>query len=326
MHALAFVVGLVVVATFHTADAAGSGYGKYWDFNAGTKIGPSKWNNSYADCGGSAQSPINILSFDTKYNAELKLEKVDYDHTSDNIDIKMKNRNTDIAFEAVAKNSSIQPPQHVVLKGIKYRFYQLHFHWGSKNWQGSEHNVDSQRFAAEMHMIHYNTKYANITAALKKTDGLLVWGHFIKVDRKTGVANNAFDNLLSKFAQSKPFGENVMLSKLNINALLPAKHTDFYNYKGGLTTPGCHESVNWVVNRDPISLNEAQIELFRNLNDTSNVNQTNTLQDNFRPIQALNGRTVERNFQFTTTAGAAATVKPSLLFLSTVVVFLSAFL
>ena len=32
-----------------------------------------------------------------------------------------------------------------------------------------------------MHIIHYNDKYADVGAAIDKSDGLLVWGHFLQV-------------------------------------------------------------------------------------------------------------------------------------------------
>ena len=38
--------------------------------------------------------------------------------------------------------------------GTKYRLYQLHFHWGKKTLQGSEHQLDSQQYAGEVTFLY----------------------------------------------------------------------------------------------------------------------------------------------------------------------------
>merc|ERR1711997_1101201 len=40
-----------------------------------------------------------------------------------------------------------------------YSFNQLHFHWGSDNKHGSEHEIFGKQFPMEMHMVHLNKKY-----------------------------------------------------------------------------------------------------------------------------------------------------------------------
>uniref|UniRef100_A0A0E9X640 Carbonic anhydrase n=1 Tax=Anguilla anguilla TaxID=7936 RepID=A0A0E9X640_ANGAN len=58
---------------------------------------------------------------------------------------------------------------------------QLHFHWGTKEDPGSEHTIDSVHFPAEIHVVHYNSKYPNISEAASKLDGLAVLGAFIGI-------------------------------------------------------------------------------------------------------------------------------------------------
>merc|ERR1711981_825209 len=38
----------------------------------------------------------------------------------------------------------------------KFKFAQLHFHWGSTNDQGSEHTIDGVAAPMEMHIVHWN--------------------------------------------------------------------------------------------------------------------------------------------------------------------------
>ena len=39
----------------------------------------------------------------------------------------------------------------------EYKIENFHFHWGSDNSCGSEHLLEGKSFAAEVHVVHYNT-------------------------------------------------------------------------------------------------------------------------------------------------------------------------
>ena len=62
----------------------------------------------------------------------------------------------------------------------EYQLAQFHAHWGGENARGSEHTVDGKAFSAELHLVHYNTKYGDLGTAVDKPDGLAVLGMFIK--------------------------------------------------------------------------------------------------------------------------------------------------
>lgn len=55
----------------------------------------------------------------------------------------------------------------------------------------------------------------------------------------------------------------------------------YYTYAGSLTTPPCSETVTWFVLKHPATLSKAQFASFNRI-----------LGDNFRPLQARNGRVV----------------------------------
>jgi len=280
--------GLVAVET------AGSDYEKTWSYKTDSKLGPKDWSKKNNICGKDSQSPINILTRDVKYHDSLgKLKLNNYGHVSENMYFDLQNRNTDIAFKAKTKKGEV--PQEVVFQDTTYRFYQFHFHWGSTNYKGSEHVVDFQRFAGEMHIIHYNTKYANISEAVDKSDGLLVWGHFLKIDSTDKAENSAFKKVLDNFSKAKYCCNVTKIPSFSLFELLPEQHEDFYHYKGSLTTPPCYESVMWIVDRNPISISEEQIAKFRELKNNA-ANQISNIGDNDRPAQPLNGREVKRNF------------------------------
>ena len=61
-----------------------------------------------------------------------------------------------------------------------------------------------------------------------------------------------------------------------------------FSLQGGLTTPNCNEAVLWTNFKTPQKISEAQLEIFRSMTDSDGV----TLNDNYRPPQPLNARTI----------------------------------
>lgn len=306
---------LVCLFQANLVAGAGSGYGYNWTYEKNTATGPSLWGAVYPHCASQKQSPINIMSGDAEVHKELGvLVLSSYDQ---NASFVMKNRDTDIEFRASGEPKAIE--QTVTWNGTVYRLFQLHFHWGMETHQGSEHQIDSQQYAAEMHIIHYNDKYDNVSQALDKEDGLLVWGHFLQVTSNTHIVNPYFSSLVSDFERVKYSG-NTTNVELNLKKLLPAVHDKYYHYTGSLTTPPCHESVKWIVSTQPIRVSEHLMQHeFRSLIDQpmSNVKgRVVNMGNNYRPIQNLNNRTVFSNFDPTeikpclTTSDAAGALKP----------------
>ncbi|KAJ8302482.1 hypothetical protein KUTeg_018878 [Tegillarca granosa] len=63
-----------------------------------------------------------------------------------------------------------------------YKLEQFHLHWGSCDSQGSEHTIDGKKYAAELHLVHWNsTKYQSFGDAVNKPDGLAVFGIMLDV-------------------------------------------------------------------------------------------------------------------------------------------------
>lgn len=297
------LIACVLVCLFQAnlVAGAGSGYGTVWDYEANGSKGPHTWQATYPACGHNSQSPINIKSGDAEVNTDLGvLELTSYNQ---NGTFTMKNRDTDIEFKADGAPKSIK--QTVTWNGTEYRLFQLHFHWGKETHQGSEHQIDSQQYAAEMHIIHYNDKYDNVSEAIDKDDGLLVWGHFLQVTSETRIVNPYFKSLVADFQRVEKSGNSTSV-ELNLKKLLPEVHDTYYHYTGSLTTPPCHESVKWIVSTNPIKVSEDLMkDEFRSLIDgplTSIKGSTVNMGDNYRPIQKLNGRKVMSNFDPTKVA------------------------
>ena len=70
----------------------------------------------------------------------------------------------------------------IYLSLFRYEFAQFHWHWGSVSTQGSEHTIDGKEYPAEIHFVHFNKKYGDISTAVSKSDGLAVLGFFYEVN------------------------------------------------------------------------------------------------------------------------------------------------
>lgn len=83
------------------------------------------------------------------------------------------------------------------------------------------------------------------------------------------------------------------ISDLNLAKLIPTSQA-FYRYLGSMTSPPCSEAVLWSVMSEPLTVTEAQLNVFRALHISKGQasNPDDRLLDNFRPLQNLNMRLV----------------------------------
>ncbi|XP_066977821.1 uncharacterized protein [Macrobrachium rosenbergii] len=249
--------------------------------------GPAHWPDYYKLCGGLSQSPIDIVT--TKAIAEKAWTPFSFDHY-DSVPSAMNLINNGHTAQVTA---SMHHSATIKDGGLhdKYAFLQLHFHWGGVDTQGSEHTVDGKKYPAELHLVHYNTKYGNVIEALKYDDGLAVLGILMEI----GSSNNKLQHIIDGLAKVKHADEQTSITPFALKDLLPANVKDFYRYSGSLTTPTCNEIVTWTVFKEAIKVSSQQMTAFRELLDHHELN----IVDNFRPVQNLNDRTVSYLTNFT---------------------------
>jgi len=148
------------------------------------------------------------------------------------------------------------------VNGTDYELLQFHFHGLS------EHTVGGQQYPLEVHLVHQSA-----------AGDLAVVGVFFEVG-----ADNDF---LANFEGNLPDTEGAPYSSaniVNVADVLPAD-TGYYTYSGSLTTPPCSEIVTWLVMKSTVEASSNQIQEMQDI-----------LNNNFRPIQALNGREI-REFE-----------------------------
>ncbi|XP_028416402.1 carbonic anhydrase 12-like [Dendronephthya gigantea] len=137
----------------------------------------------------------------------------------------------------------------------RYLLDHLHFHWGSSNEIGSEHQFEGRSFPAELHFVHYNIKFQNLSVAIDQPKALAVLGVMIEVGRR----NPVFDNFLKYIHRVKNIGTKFRFPSFDVKNLLPKDTERFYRYEGSLTTPPCFDNVTWTVLYTPIEISQQQL-------------------------------------------------------------------
>ncbi|TTQ07463.1 Carbonic anhydrase 1 [Bagarius yarrelli] len=230
-----------------------------WGYGANN--GPNKWHETFPIANGPRQSPIDIVTGEVQHDPKLKPLALRYDPSA-SLDIINNGHSVQVTFLDDEDKSTLKEGP---ITGT-YRLKQFHFHWGASDDKGSEHTVNGKMYPAELHLVHWNTKYPNFGEAASKSDGLAVVGVFLEGTQTT-------------FADFDP-------------TLLLPKTLDYWTYDGSLTTPPLLESVTWIVCKQSISVSSAQMEKFRALLFSGEGEPECRMVDNYRPPQPLKDRKV----------------------------------
>ncbi|XP_069993872.1 carbonic anhydrase 1 isoform X1 [Penaeus vannamei] len=250
--------------------------------------GPENWATLFPNyCAGSSQSPIALNGLEATIKSSSDAWVLDkYDTVPDDLMIENNGHSAKVAWTItdVAELPSISGGE----LGGQYTFAQFHFHWGSVSTQGSEHTLNGVAYAAELHLVHFKTEYGSLTEAVAHDDGLAVLGIMLLGGL---VDNPSLTPIIEGLATIPNSGDEEHLATMfPLQDLLPPDTNTFYRYSGSLTTPTCNEVVTWTVFREPISISEHQLEEFRKLLG----DHDHHIEDNYRPVQPINGRTVEK--------------------------------
>ncbi|XP_069564730.1 carbonic anhydrase 12 [Brachyistius frenatus] len=263
-------------------------HGAKWTYTG--PDGEHHWYKHYPYCGGTFQSPIDIKSELLRFDSNLRPIEVQNYNLSPNEQLTLGNNGHSVQISLPSK-------MHISSLPHRYTAAQFHLHWGSSSRPaGSEHTVNSEQYAAEMHVVHYNSdKYPNMSMAVDKSDGLAVLGVLIEV----GEFNPAFEQFLKFINGVKYRDQRVQVPGFNIRALLPARLDEYYRYDGSLTTPPCYPSVLWTVFRNDVTISRKQfLALATALYSTHAQDSAPVpLNANYRQPQLTDGRVVLVSFK-----------------------------
>ena len=224
------------------------------EFTYNGDTGPGFWaelDDAWQSCGdGSGQSPIAIEA--TRPGIGL----VALQPVVNLVDTPISLTNNGHTLE-----NEYEPGSSITLDGVLYELTQFHFH------TLSEHSIDDERGAMEMHAVFKDPDSGNI----------VVMGQLFRLG-----AENAF---LAQIDSSLPAksGETFESEALiNVGEGF-ADLRKYFRYQGSLTTPPCSPIVTWIVLENWATMSAAQFERFNGI-----------LGNNFRPHQPLAGRTVSK--------------------------------
>ncbi|NWS96851.1 CAH4 anhydrase, partial [Mionectes macconnelli] len=290
---------------------------------------PHQWHLTDIACKGDRQSPINIITRNVVYDRRLKpLTFEGYDGKGSS-KWKVENNGHTGKYCHIPWDFSVTLDASSKVGGgglaRKYKAVEFHLHWGVPSMPqsspevqqyipGSEHSIDGEKYAMELHLVHIREDVLNVEEAKKHADGVAVLAFFIKVDEE----NKNYATLLNELENIQYKGLSAPIDPLPLSSLLPPKEElgRYYRYVGSLTTPDCFEGVIWTIFEKPIELSLLQLSQFAALHfDGKN---STPMIENFRPVQPLRERKVSWS-------SASAVLPPAklLLLLLTLTYFLS---
>uniref|UniRef100_A0A8C5TII6 Carbonic anhydrase 14 n=1 Tax=Malurus cyaneus samueli TaxID=2593467 RepID=A0A8C5TII6_9PASS len=244
---------------------------------------PQHWHEGHPECGGRAQSPIDIVTARAQPDLSLPpLQPEGYEQPESPRLTLANNGHTAV----------LALPPSLRLRGLSHPFtaVQLHFHWGRPGRAaGAEHLLDGHRAPAE---VPGNASEMGLGAA--NAPGGLAWlGVLLEVQTHTPLQPT---DPIAPGVRPQP---SVAIPTFSIRELLPAQLERYYRYNGSLTTPPCSESVLWSFGERtaqrssrPFQLEQLQGSLY----STEEAEPEQLLVDNFRAPQELNQRPVLSSF------------------------------
>ncbi|WP_337965008.1 carbonic anhydrase family protein [uncultured Flavobacterium sp.] len=209
---------------------------KHWNYEGET--GPEHWSEiDQNDCGGSAQSPIDIMETET----DKTLLPIDFHYDQ-------KTKIHDIINNGHSIQVDFEPDDYIMVDGDKYDLKQFHFH------EPAEHTIRGVRYPLVIHMVHMNKEGKYVVLAIMAQE-----------DKEI---NEAFE-FLDKFLPLK-VNESIKVNEdFNINKVLP-ENKAYYTYTGSLTTPPCTEGVQWYIFKSPVGVSLKIIEDLRKIMPINN--------------------------------------------------------
>ncbi|PSN32015.1 hypothetical protein C0J52_18083 [Blattella germanica] len=243
------------------------------------------WHERHETCGGEYQSPIKIIGHRAIPLSLRAVEMVGY-HDPLPGPLSLINNGHSVKLKPEGLQNVPSPPAvYGALLSDHYVLDSFHFHWGLRNYRGSEHRVNGIRYPMEMHVIHRKQSYGSISEALGYSDGLAVLAFFFQLREKD---NPKLNPLVRHLSDVQMEGQSVQMdTTFTMASLLPRDLDIYYTYKGSLTTPPCSEAVTWIIFPEPQYISIRQLKRFRRLS----AGETK-LADNYRILQELGNRVV----------------------------------
>jgi carbonic anhydrase len=236
----------------------------YWSYD-----NPSEWSKHFPCANGLRQSPIDINTNNTIPKFYLPFIFSPKYH-SDQF-FTLTNNGQQITATLNKQNKNDLWFTGSGLTGL-FRFVNFHLHWGRNDQHGSEHEINGYRFPAEAHFVHKNDG----------TGQVAVLAFFLTISDDE---HNEWEKYATAASRLTKIHDTISCT-FNLSQLMQIDDREFFRYTGSLTTPPCTEGVIWTIFSREIPIKEESLNLLRQ----------NIMRKVYRPVQAINGRTVFRNY------------------------------
>lgn len=220
-----------------------------------------KWgaiDPKFAACSkGKRQSPIDI-----------KTTEVVLDKNLQPLTRKYHVFNTSLQTDGLDVEVKFNVRGGLIIDGKTYNLKQMHWH------TPSEHRLNGVQYAAELHQVHVADDGSRAVIAILLQEG------------PPSPVLTTLKPQLDELAMKPCEGEQVVIPKFD-SRFLKKRPRHYYRYLGSLTTPPCDENVIWNVLAKVKTISKEQVAALKAPACTPN-------KKNARPIQQLNGRTVQK--------------------------------
>jgi carbonic anhydrase len=202
----------------------------HWGYQG--EEGPEYWGQlspGFSLCGdGKNQSPVDLS---TGFDLELPELIFQYHGTP----VRELNNGHTIMLE-------VSPGHYLEIPELQQRFdfKQAHFH------SPSEHTIDGNSFAMEIHLVHANE------------DGELA---VVGIMFEEGEEDPMLNRIWSFMPEHEGETTESPLTVFEAGVMPPTR--EYFRYNGSLTTPPCSEGVTWMVLKQHMTASEEQIDRFQ---------------------------------------------------------------
>ncbi|XP_017772078.1 PREDICTED: carbonic anhydrase 1-like [Nicrophorus vespilloides] len=166
-----------------------------------------------------------------------------------------------------------------------YRFNVAQFKWGPTDEEGSEHTINSKRYAMELQLMHIKGEqiYENLDCAVRDRAVLFI-SYLFDV---TPLDNPYLAPIVDVLPFIRCANSSYHLNPFPLCWMFHPFRTRYFFYQGSITCPPCTEGVDWIIQPEPLSISSNQLQRFRSLMAIDGAMRRNT-----RPVQKINSRTV----------------------------------
>ncbi|KAK2170293.1 hypothetical protein LSH36_3g05054 [Paralvinella palmiformis] len=272
-------MAVILITTLMLALVAVQGE-RNWNFdNTDAVRGPSHWKDSYPGCGGKRQSPVSIKTDESEQQSELEeFVLTNYDNTVPSLTL------TNNGDRVKVLVNGGKPKLSGGGLGFAYEMSQFHFHWSTNNKRGSEHKIDDDEYAGELHIGHLK-QGSNAADAYADPQGIAILAVLLKAGGSED--HPAYEKIFQYLDKIENASNEYEMPSFVLRDLLPSNLHKYYRYNGSRAEPPCEEAAIWTIFHEPVTLSDNQFERLRQLK-----NKDKFLLHNNRPVAPLYDRKI----------------------------------